>query len=282
MKRFLELREFCESLTKQDIPRIEDFLLSMDEWDTIENITSVLSHFEKKTTQMQKVSISLSDFFGSWATIKFELSKLGNIELAQKLLAEMKKREVVLFNNPVLNAAVFLDPRYQQYMPSENKDKAIEFLSRLYRKMESLKRPLFDNDEPSLSESTHEFEGFLNTIYDNTNDNNGSIENNGEQPSSEAVESIDMILKKFIGTKETLKTSIFDYWRNNMHTKPELYSLATVVHSVPPTQTTVERGFSAMALILSHLRTNISDKNLENLLLIRLNRELFEEMCPLD
>lgn len=60
-----------------------------------------------------------------------------------------------------------------------------------------------------------------------------------------------------------------------MHTKPVLYKLASVVHAVPPTQTTIERAFSAMALILTHLRTNLSDNNLVNILMIRLNRELF-------
>lgn len=70
--------------------------------------------------------------------------------------------------------------------------------------------------------------------------------------------------------------------RKNMETKPELYKLATVIHSVPPTQTSVERAFSAMALILNPLKTRLSDKNLENMLLIRLNRENSDEMCQFD
>lgn len=59
---------------------------------------------------------------------------------------------------------------------------------------------------------------------------------------------------------------------------PELYRLASVIHSVPPTQTTVERTFSALALILTPLRTNLFDTALENILSLRLNRELFENI----
>lgn len=62
---------------------------------------------------MQKEEISLSDFFGGWAKVKLEMTKLGNDTLAQRLLNEIKLREPILFNNEVLNAAVFLDPRYQ-------------------------------------------------------------------------------------------------------------------------------------------------------------------------
>lgn len=91
-----------------------------------------------------------------------------------------------------------------------------------------------------------------------------------------------MLLRGFVGVKESLNISIFDYWQKNSQLKPELYKLASIIHAVPPSQTTVERAFSAMALILSPLRTNLSDRNLENSLLIRLNRELFDGICPIE
>lgn len=107
LRRLIELRSFCESLGP-----LKDFhtlLLSTEEWDMVENITSVLSYFAKLTTTVQEELISLSDFIGGWAKIKMELSKHTDSSLAQKLLLEMKKREGVLFNNKVLNAAVFND-----------------------------------------------------------------------------------------------------------------------------------------------------------------------------
>lgn len=277
MGRLLELREFCESLPKSEFPEIDKLRLSIDEWNVVKEIESTLVHFAIRTKKMQTVRISLSDFFGGWAKIKFELNKLDS-DLSKKLLAEMKKREPVLFNNSVLNAAVFLDPRFQQYMPNHHKEAAIKFLSKLYDRINSFKS---SECEPlqSLSESTNEFNGFLSSIYGESN-TNVTNENINEQTTTA---NIDTMLREFIGTTDSLDNlTIFDYWQQKMHTKPEMYELASIVHSVPPTQTTVERAFSAMALILSPLRTNLSDKNLENVLLLRLNRDLFQDICPLD
>lgn len=113
----LELREFCESLPTKEFPQIKGLLPSTQEWDSVQTITTTLSHFAKLTTLMQREAVSLSDFFGGWAKIKMELSKLAHDRLVQQLLVEMKSREAVLFNNQVLNAAVFLDPRFQMCMP---------------------------------------------------------------------------------------------------------------------------------------------------------------------
>lgn len=281
MERLVDLREFCESLPKNQFSSIHNLLLSIDEWTAVEEIKSILVHFAIQTKTMQNIKISLSDFFGGWAKIKFELNKLVNSELSRELLAEMKKREPVLFNNQVLNAAVFLDPRYQQYMPSQHRENAIKFLIKLHRKIESIKSHK-DDCETSQSESTHDFDGFLSTIY---GDNNTNVpdEITDQQQTTDADENIETMLRDYVGTKDALKKmNIFDYWQANITAKAELCKLALIVHSVPPTQTTVERAFSAMALVLSPLRTNLSDKNLENILLIRLNRDLFEDISPLE
>lgn len=102
LERLLELREFCESLPKNEFPKIETLLLSEDEWNAVNEIKSTLIHFAIQTKILQTVRVSLSDFFGGWAKIKFELNKLIDNDLAQKLLAEMVKREPVLFNDSML------------------------------------------------------------------------------------------------------------------------------------------------------------------------------------
>lgn len=71
-----------------------------------------------------------------------------------------------------------------------------------------------------------------------------------------------MELKKFRGDQLTnqllydgagmyMNSNIFNYWEQQKTSKPELYTLASVVRSVSPSQTSVERGFSAFALVLS-------------------------------
>lgn len=281
----LEFRSFCETLEISDFPQISNLLLSCTEWDSVKTIASTLEHFAIQTESLQKEKISLSDFFGGWAKIKMEMVRLGDNELALALLVQMKSREEVLFNNSVLNAAVFLDPRFQQYMPNKRKESAISFLSELDKKINDFERAERTNNilnVSSCSSINQDFEQFLSTIYENEDDQNTIENQSNEQPNQPVSKNIEIILNEFIGTKEPLKSSVFDYWEANKNMKPELYKLATVVLAVPPTQTSIERAFSAMALILNPLRTQLSDENLENSLLIRLNRILYDEMFHLN
>lgn len=274
MNRLLELRDFCESLSPNEFSNISKFLLSSTEWDQVERITSTLKHFAALTKLLQKQKFSLSDFFGGWGRVKMEMTKLYSDALAQNLLAEMRKREIHVLNNSVLNAAVFLDPRFQQYMPMQNKENAIQFLSNVHVKLKSIEPENLNNEQ----HVNNELNTFLNTLmYENECANNDDDYNNLNET---VVLNISETLRNFIGEKEPLDISLFDYWEKKKNVQPALYKLATVVHAVPPTQTTVERSFSAMALILSSLRTRISDENLENSLLIRLNRDLFFENTP--
>lgn len=251
----------------------------------MKTIASTLEHFAIQTELLQKEKISLSDFFGGWAKLKMEMVRLGDNELALALLVQMKSREEVLFNNSVLNAAVFLDPRFQQYMPNKRKESAISFLSELDKKINDFEQAERTNNilnVSSCSSINQDFEQFLSTIYENEDDQNTIENQSNEQPNQPVSKNIEIILNEFIGTKEPLKSSVFDYWEANKNMKPELYKLATVVLAVPPTQTSIERAFSAMALILNPLRTQLSDENLENSLLIRLNRILYDEMFHLN
>lgn len=282
----LELRAFCESLDVRNFPQIRGKIPSIDEWELLEKITSALRPFANLTTLMQREIVSLSDFFGGWGKIKMDLTKLGHDQLARQLLVDMKSREDDLFNNPVLNAAVFLDPRFQMYMPIQKKEEAIEFLSNLHKKIETLAKNDANEPAPSPLPSNELEEFMMHSMYGtNDEDNNNNIDNNDQTTTEENQPSADDIrttLRKFIGVKEPITSSVFEYWRKNVELKPSLYKLASIIHSVPPTQTTVERAFSAMALILTALRNKLSDKILENMLLIRLNRDNFEDECKFD
>nr|XP_049467036.1 uncharacterized protein LOC125908363 [Anopheles coluzzii] len=82
---------------------------------------------------------------------------------------------------------------------------------------------------------------------------------------------------------ENHQNSSFDvwcHWLSRKTTHPELFEVATLLLAVPSNQVSVERAFSALALILSDKRTKMNDENLENILLIKLNRKLFEKILP--
>jgi len=52
---------------------------------------------------------------------------------------------------------------------------------------------------------------------------------------------------------------------------PRLYQLAKVIHCVPATQVSVERAFSALKLVLSDLRCNLSPISLKQIMFLKLN-----------
>lgn len=70
----------------------------------------------------------------------------------------------------------------------------------------------------------------------------------------------------------------WNHWRARKSTHPELYELAMVILAAPSTQVSVERAFSALNLVFSDLRCGLSDEVLQNILLIKLNGDVFDKI----
>lgn len=121
------------------------------------------------------------------------------------------------------------------------------------------------------SDSCEEMSAFLDAIHNRRSTN-----------LSQEPDTITQTLTDFIGTTVNVKKPILEYWEENKFRNPILYKLSQIIYAVPPTQTTVERSFSALPLILTSLRTNISDTNLNNILLIRSNSRLLKELNSKD
>lgn len=68
-----------------------------------------------------------------------------------------------------------------------------------------------------------------------------------------------------------LNANIMTYWESKKYVYPYLYKIATILHSVPATQVSVERAFSALRLVLSDLRSNMSSDTLAKTLFLKLN-----------
>lgn len=67
---------------------------------------------------------------------------------------------------------------------------------------------------------------------------------------------------------------ILQYWESQKFTSPIIYRLAKVVLAAPSTQVSVERAFSALKLVLTDMRMRLSEKSIENLMLLKLNPDL--------
>lgn len=247
------------------------------EWEAIENIVTILGPFNKYSKKLQSETVTLSDLYGYWMLLRIKISKKDD-ELSKQLLIEMNGiYHKTLTENPAVIGAVYLDPRYQRGL-GVKKSLAVTFLSDLYEKIIRVET---DDDVATAVEtndsgknngdgSYDELDEYLNACdlaYGTTPTNDSSAPNEREK--------ITKILNDFNNKELPLTASVLDYWKKHQYTYPELYKLASVIMAIPPTQTTVERIFSALALVLTSHRTRLGDQNLENILLVRLNYDLF-------
>lgn len=191
------------------------------------------------------------------------------------LLNELNEWKERLLINPTMLGAVYLDPRFQRALNPEQKKTAILFLRSVYTKIVSIENepPEENRDEseqPNLNESnsSDEMTQYLDALSGETDQNNLS--------SAPRNVNIERLLKEFNNQKESIKLSVLDFWEKNKCIHPILYKLATVIFSVPPTQTSVERNFSAFANVLTSRRTRLGDIVLENSLIIKTNKEIFD------
>ncbi|XP_055308426.1 zinc finger BED domain-containing protein 4-like [Sitodiplosis mosellana] len=265
LERLMKLKPFCDTYE----------LLSEAEWNTVQNIIAILAPFNKYSKKVQSETATLSDFFGYWTMLRIKVSK-ANDELSKNLLTQMDKYHHLLMKNPTLIAAVYLDPRFQRGV-GENKDLAVVFLANLYAKIIEVEAYQDESNTVETIEEKNNEDGSyeeLDQYLDACNSAYG-VNRTSESSTPNEKEKITTILNDFFGKVQLpLTASVLDFWNEKKDTYPELYKLASVIMAMPPTQTIVERIFSALALVLTSHRTRIGDETLEDILVVRLNNNL--------
>lgn len=248
-----------------DNTALKDLILTETEWNELDNCISTLKPFKIYSTKLQKESSTLSDFFGYWICMKISLANKSEI-FSINLLEQMNSRHDVLINNPALIAGVYLDPRYQRALTGQT-ELAIETLLSIHRKMKNLV-------------SVQEVEGANNESAESLNELEANfllyMDNCSGIACQRDTQNIEMQIRNF-DVKEPIKSSVLEFWQKRKEQSPELYELASVVMAIPPTQSTVERSFSALGLILTSRRTNIGNEILEDILLVRFNSHMLQE-----
>jgi hAT family C-terminal dimerisation region len=75
-----------------------------------------------------------------------------------------------------------------------------------------------------------------------------------------------------------LSGNVLLHWEIRRYDDPILYQLSQVILAVPPTQVSVERAFSALGLILTSRRNRLADNTINNLLVCKLNPDVFDQI----
>lgn len=238
---------------------------------------SILEPYDKYTTKLQSETVTLSDFFGFWLALRIKTAKRED-EFSVELMKQINSWHEKLMENPVIVAAVYLDPRFQCAI-GEFKQLAIDFLIGLHFKLKDIESDGTNeqnddeldtgNGNEKSDDSSYEIEEYLSAYSSVCSAHSNSMIFGSDEEDEERR--MRAILEGFDGKKEKLSLKILDFWEAHEHEWPELYKLASVVFAIPPTQTTVERAFSSLALILTSHRTRLNDSTLQNILLVRLN-----------
>lgn len=259
-------------------------------WLTISEIVNVLEAPFAVTNVAQNATFTLSDFYGSWHIMKLKIKKLTEVPSACSTFAatlheHVEQRRSILFNNPAMIAAVYLYPRFNFKMKighPEEIDIAKKTLKTLLERVNALQRlqPQLESVtiiEEDLFEDECVAAGLSKVFYcespNCTKAMQGRVDKDEFTKSLDSYDKIDRIHHK---------KSILEFWNSRKDEDPALYNLACIIHSIPPTQATVERAFSILGYILNPRRTRLSESMLETILMINLNKDLVDPIFERD
>lgn len=258
------------------------FRALLSKWSEIKEIIKTLEIPNKATLAVQRSNFALTDFYGCWIKIQIDLKKRVQnenftIDLAQRLLDSMDKRKKDLLQHPGFICGMYLDPRFHcELTAAERRISKETFWQRirLLNKTETIEEPVIDELEEYLSSKNQT--NVSDVIRDFSGKANMNLSN----------EEFGSMLTKYETNLTRLhhSTSILDYWAgrtsSSSHVKDliEVQMVAFIVIGTPSTQVPCERSFSHLNFIFNDRRSKLEQGRLEDILLIRTNPQLFEEV----
>lgn len=285
--------------------------LTEEEWEKVNSILADLRAVRLATTQLQREDITLGEFFAVWSGVVMALkARKEASSLAHSLLRAMEERakavpykdrskgdrQAPLFHYPSFSAAVFMDPRYMSLLTAEQVQEAKHYLLNLWDRLQTLQGPASPQPEAD-SEAESEDDALLNDEDEGTalfralldRKNKERLAATGAGQSSAGAGS---------GSKASRRTalralldehdrntaplaateSVFEYWEKKKLICPELYALAMVVLTIPASQVSVERLFSALRFILRPQRFGLSSRHVDDVTFLNANKDVVQSV----
>lgn len=242
------------------------------------------------TQLLQKPDCTLSDFYGACIEmgerLKIATQKQKKTDLAQCLLNEFENRRHHMINNEAMLTAVYLDRRFAIDLSDRETELAKTALGNLWQRFSNAQRSETPQEptNQSVEIESDDYVEFNMSLYMSAKAGE-TVEKNGNQSNkkNECMISKDEFLllletfeKKFKFIHH--KTKILAFWSEQKQEFLEIYELAKILNGIPPSQATVERAFSALAYIYSPLRCSLSTEMLEDILRIKLNSEILNQI----
>lgn len=180
-------------------------------------------------------------------------------------------------------SALFLDPRFKSELTQEQVQIAKNYLADFWMKVKSQNEGELNVDDQDANTQKDPLEEyFLNKGLEKAVgfDEQNEINTDCSQPNYGLTREGFLESLKLFEQQPRLhhKRSILEFWESKKAIFPEIYIVACAIFSIPPTQITVERQFSCLSLVYSNRRTQMSQAMLENILTIKLNKKVVNQI----
>lgn len=264
--RLLELKLFCQELGRAN----SKFQIADETWFRISEFHVPLKMVSQKMTAFQRADLTLSDVYGDWMELQANLRDVEDSAFVTKLLAALDDRGAPVMRNHMMLTSVFLDPRFNLMLSSEEICIAKKILTDLSESNRAV-RPTNENviaqtvagnvDDTQLSA----FERYLRSFETREN----------APPRADLPLLIEMDNFQQLG-RQPLTKSIHIFWSEYQRKYPLLFKLSNIIMAIPPTEVSCERNFSKLKFVMNRLRCSLVDSELEKMLYLNLNSNLFD------
>ncbi|XP_062549966.1 uncharacterized protein LOC134214657 [Armigeres subalbatus] len=267
---FLTNENFFKQLAQQ-FPELD----LGDTWDFVRNYEQAFKPLYICTKNMQSQHVSLPDFYLQWLMSIMEVSKLAQNPFSAPLREALTSRLQNLRQSRAFRMALYIDPRLN-YMGSklfnlEEKEHIQNYIVETYNRISSYEISAQNVKlEDSLTTQEDDFDSYITEMFGECD---APVTN--EASGSRFFQQLKAIE---VEPRQNHAYDVWRHWVNRRDTHPELYAVASVVLAVPSNQISVERAFSALPLVMTDRRAAIGEENLRNILLVKLNEELFDSV----
>lgn len=251
-----------------------------NKWAILKEIACILQIPYKATIALQAKKLVLSDVYGIWMkmTLHLKSSKTKyrfQTTLAEKLLLSLDDRKALIFENDLMDCAIFLDPRYRKTIINDTTRvaKIKQTLNNIWQRFSESSEENNDQSETLNNLSN-------NSSFDELDELEKFLSNSIEANPPEATRQSDIlfIIDSFKPDDLKPNASAIEYWESVKKIHPELYQISLIIYSVPPTEVQMERDFSKLNYIFNNRRCSLAHERLEDIMIVNLNPDLFYDI----
>jgi bifunctional polynucleotide phosphatase/kinase len=275
----------------------KNLFLTNAQWEQAEELRDILQKAFEVTKKLQFDNITPGYFYKKWSGLRLCYENNDSL-LATEIAKAMKKREADLLDNGLLLAAVSLDVNSMDMLPVDSADKAMQTITSLALRIQGLeeddpKQTITDDDdddamssssEDSATDSDEEMRvlrkkqrrtcasfSFSRSV-EVAAGRAGNTKGPDVTVKQQTITGVKAAIEKLMNQRMTLKKTKKDLLTLINEDYPEeLKELALLLCTMPVTQVSVERLFSALKIFKRDERSRLKEDILNALLLLKAN-----------